>query len=364
MKRTTALLGSAVMVAATLLVTLPVAANAAPLTHDQTLALVPPAVTAAGLNDDQLSNWYLDSAGVTHVGLTSFTASQASALKATLGPATVITKADAVEGAEGYAPVNGPVAAKLLAPRSRSTRSVTPDIGTSGSGGDGKGITPGDYEPFLTVPTYPGGVRIVRQDGGLVVWCSTTALWGGKMLTAGHCGPNGTSWQQGYYENGEIAASGPAGKASSVHWEADNPDVALLSGGAGWDTGMYISKDKGNVSFVTVAGAAVSQVGTEVCTDGTTSGYGCGAKVTIVNGCVNMTERGKTVHECGMDSAYNPNTVITRPGDSGGPVITKPSGGKVVVAGDISGESNGGHTVWYSDVSRIKQILGSSITVG
>jgi hypothetical protein len=364
MKRTTALFGSAVMVAATLLATLPAAANAAPLTHDQKLALVPTAVTAAGLRDDQLSNWYLDSAGVTHVGLSSYTSAQAVTLKAELGSGTIVEQADAAEGAEGYAPINGTVAKKLLAPENPAARTVTPDIGTSGSGGDGKGITPGDYEPFLTVPTYPGGVRIVRQDGGLVVWCSTTALWGGKMLTAGHCGPNGTSWQQGYYKDGEIAASGPAGKASSVHWEADNPDVALLSGGAGWGTGMYISKDKGNVSFVTVAGAAVSQIGSEVCTDGTTSGYGCGAKVNIVNGCVNMTERGKTVHECGMDSAYNPNTVITRPGDSGGPVITKPSNGKVVVAGDISGESNGGHTVWYSDVSRIKQILGSSITVG
>jgi hypothetical protein len=364
MKRTTALLGSAVMVAATMLATLPAAANAAPLTHDQKLALVPTAVTAAGLRDDQLSNWYLDSTGATHVGLTSYTAAQAVILKRQLGPTAIVEQADPVEGAEGYAPVNGPVAKKLLAPESQSTRSVTPDVGTSGSGGDGNGITPGPYEPFLTVPEYPGGVRIVRQDGGLIVWCSTTALWGGKMLTAGQCGPNGTSWQQGYYSNGEIAASGPAGKASSVHWEADNPDVALLSGGAGWTTGMYISHDKGDVSFVNVAGAAVSQIGSEVCTDGTTSGFGCGAKVTVVNGCVSMTERGKTVHECGMDSAYNPNAVIARPGDSGGPVVTKPSSGKVVVAGDISGDSGGGHTVWYSDVSRIKQILGSSITVG
>lgn len=364
MKRTTALLGSAVMVAATLLATVPAAANAAPLTHDQQLALVPPAVAAAGLRDDQLSNWYLDGAGVTHVGLSSYTTSQAAMVKAKLGPSTVVTHADPVQGAEGYAAVGSPVAAKLLAPTSRPTSSGTPDIGTSGSGGDGKGLTVGPYEPFLTVPSYPGGVRIVRQDGGLVVWCSTTALWGGKMLTAGHCGPNGTSWQQGYYDGSGIAKSGPAGTASSVHWEDNNPDVALLSGGAGWDKGMYISHDKGAVDFVSVAGAAISQVGTEVCTDGTTSGYGCGATVTITNGCVNMTERGKTVHECGMDSAHNANTIITRPGDSGGPVITKPSNGKVIVAGDISGESDGGHTVWYSNATRIKQILGSSVTVG
>jgi hypothetical protein len=364
MKRTAALLGSAVMVAATLLATVPTAANAAPLTHDQQLALVPPAVTAAGLRDDQLSLWYLDAANTLHVGLTSYTPTQADALIRTLGPRTVISQEEMSEPAIGHAPKSSPVAQKLLSPSTAAPRSSDPTEGTPGSAGVPGGLTVGPYEPFLTVPTYPGGVRIIRDAGNEIVWCSTTSVWGGKMLTAGHCGANGAAWKQGYYDSGTIRASGPAGTASKVHWEDSNPDVALLGGGSGWDTGIYLSGDKGDVSYVSVAGAAVSAIGSSICTDGTTTGYVCGGKVDIVNGCTSQTEHGKVAHLCGMDSAYNATKILVRPGDSGGPVVTPPSGGKVVVAGDISGESDGGHRVWYSNVSRIKQILGVSATVG
>ena len=364
MKRATALLGSAVMVAATMLATIPAAANAAPLTHDQKLALVPPAVTAAGLRDDQLSLWYLDSTNTLHVGLTSYTPAEAAALTRKLGPSTIISQEDMSESAVGHAPKTSAVAQKLVTP-SAAARTSGPTEGTPGSGGVSGGLTVGPYEPFLTVPTYPGGVRIIRDAGSEIVWCSTTSLWGGKMLTAGHCGKNGAAWKQGYYESdGTISSSGPAGTASKVHWEDSNPDVALLSGGNGWDTGIYISGDKGNVTFVHVAGAAVSAIGSSICTDGTTTGYICGGKVDIVNGCTSQTENGKVAHLCGMDSAYSATKILVRPGDSGGPVVTPPSGGKVVVAGDISGQEDGGHRVWYSNATRIKQILGVSVNVG
>ncbi|ROS36448.1 hypothetical protein [Curtobacterium sp. PhB78] len=364
MKRTTALLGSAVMVAATMLATLPAAANAAPLTHDQQLALVPPAVTAAGLRDDQLSVWYLDEGNTLHVGLTSYTTQQAEALVDRLGTDTVITQEDQPEAAIGHAPKSSAAAKQLLNPSAGARASAIPASGTPSTGGVPGGLTVGPYEPFLTVPTYPGGVRIIRDAGDEIVWCSTTALWGGKMLFAGHCGPNGAKWQQGYYDNGTIASSGSAGTASSVHWEANNPDVALLSGGNGFDKGVYLNGDKGNVTYAHIAGAAVSAIGATICTDGTTTGYVCNAKVNMVNGCTNMTEEGKTVHECGIDSANNPNAIVTRPGDSGGPVLAPSTGGKFLVTGTISAESNGGHTVYYSNANRIKQILGTSVTVG
>lgn len=121
MKRTTALFGSAVLVAATMLATVPMAANAAPLTHDQQLALVPPAVTAVGLQDDQLSVWYLDSSNVLHVGLTSYTAAQAASLRTQLGSSVVITQQEQVKAAVGSAPTGSPAAVEAM-------KSVTPRL--------------------------------------------------------------------------------------------------------------------------------------------------------------------------------------------------------------------------------------------
>ena len=363
MKRTTALFGSAVLVAATMLATVPMAANAAPLTHDQQLALVPPAVTAAGLQDDQLSVWYLDSSNVLHVGLTSYTDAQAASLRTQLGSSVVITQQEQVKAAVGSAPTGSPAAVeamKSVTPRLTSTATADKAEASAASSSQ---LTPGPYEPFLSTPNWVGGLRIVRQSGGTTTWCTMSTKWAGKMLTAGHCGPNGASWDQGYYD-GSLHSAGPAGTAGSVHWEADNPDVALLSGGAGFDPGVYLSGDNGNVTYAHVAGAAVSQVGTQVCTDGSVTGYTCGATVTIVNGCISMTEGSKTVHECGMDAAKNATNVVTQPGDSGVPVVTKASGGSVVYAGPISGETDSGHTVWYSDISRVKQMRTSSVTVG
>jgi hypothetical protein len=364
MKRITALLSSALIASATIIAIALGTGNAASLTHDQRLDLVPAATAAVGLKDDQLATWYLDDSGVTHVGLTSYTAGQAVGLRARLGANTVITQEDLVHSAVGFADISAPVPERKLQATARPTAGPGAGSGTPGNTIT-PGLTPGYYAPFLDVPPYVGGDRIVRQSESKVIWCTVTSLWSGKMLTAGHCGPNGTAWEQGYFDGTVMQTTGSIGKATSVHYEANNPDVALLSGGQGFTTGLYISRDKGDVTYVKVAGAAISQVGTEVCTDGTTTGYQCGAKVTIVNGCVNQYEDliDKTTKICGLDAAYNPNALISQPGDSGGPVITKTSNGKVIVAGNISGSGADYHTVWYSNISRIKQILGSSISV-
>ena len=61
--------------------------------------------------------------------------------------------------------------------------------------------------------------------------------WGSYILTAGHCGPNGTTWYQGYINSGEM------GVAGSRQFSTNSIDAELLAPGEGasYGTGVWLS---------------------------------------------------------------------------------------------------------------------------
>jgi hypothetical protein len=225
-------------------------------------------------------------------------------------------------------------------------------------------LTPSNNPPFIDSTPYYGGDRIVNQrlvNGQWIIYsCTVSSPYVSGtttyMMTAGHCGPVGSSWYQGYYDGTTIWNSGTMGTASSVQWGDNRTDGALLKGSS---YSPYIWTNGSSYTAAHVTGAATvapkssTYAGTPVCTDGSFTGYACGGKVSLINACVNISEESVTYKVCGLDAAVAP-TPIVQGGDSGGPVV-------VPVSGTISAQSDGGKTVYFSDVKYLQQVFAATV---
>ncbi|MBT8163482.1 S1 family peptidase [Arthrobacter sp. GN70] len=230
-------------------------------------------------------------------------------------------------------------------------------------------LTPSNIPPFIDSEPYYGGDRIVstQVENGInyVVQCTVSAPYVNSstvyMMSAGHCGPTGTAWNQGYFDGSNIYISGSMGTASSVQWGNNRIDGALLTGAS---YAPYIWTDGANYVSAHVTGAATVvpkgvNPGTGVCTDGSFTGYACGGTVSFTNACANISEGSVVYYVCGLDIADSA-TPIVQSGDSGGPVVVPTSGG-VLMAGTISAQSNGGKEVLFSDVNYLQQVFAVSV---
>ena len=126
----------------------------------------------------------------------------------------------------------------------------------------------------------------------------------------------------------------------------------------GYDPYVYISST-GNDA---VDGSAVTGTGSIFCTDGSFTGYSCGATVTKENVCANVSEGATVYNVCHLDIA-DANHRIVQSGDSGGPVLhPEPlSPGHVTLAGTISAQSNNGNEVLFSDIQYLESGLGAYV---
>ncbi|MGW0701542.1 S1 family peptidase [Streptomyces sp. NPDC002867] len=165
------------------------------------------------------------------------------------------------------------------------------------------------------------------------------------ILTAGHCGPEGTSWfrdLQGAELVGTTTdAAFPGKDYSLVRYEStdtlDRTNVASIGGGQG----------------VRIVGSADPVVGQRVFRSGSTTGFRSG-EVTAVNATVNYPE--------GTVTGLIETTVCAEPGDSGGPLFSEGLALGVTSGGD--GDCASGGTTYFQPVPAAMEALGVSLTGG
>ncbi|GGX56828.1 S1 family peptidase [Streptomyces fructofermentans] len=159
------------------------------------------------------------------------------------------------------------------------------------------------------------------------------------ILTAGHCGPVGTTWfsdQQGERQVGAtVSGSFPGGDFSLVRYDAGTAlkgaDIVAVGNGQG----------------VRITGAADPAVGQRVFRSGSTTGLQSG-DVTGLNATVNYPQ--------GTVTGLIETTVCAEPGDSGGPMFA--DGLALGVTSGGSGDCAKGGTTFFQPVTRALDTLG------
>ncbi|MDL2080531.1 S1 family peptidase [Streptomyces sp. GXMU-J15] len=159
------------------------------------------------------------------------------------------------------------------------------------------------------------------------------------ILTAGHCGPNGSLWfadNQGRERIGStVKGSFPGGDFSLVAYEdgdaGDGADVVAIGG------------DRG----VRITGASDPAVGQKVFRSGSTSGLRDGT-VTALNATVNYPE--------GTVTGLIETDVCAEPGDSGGPLFSE--GIALGVTSGGSGDCRSGGTTFFQPVTKAMAEVG------
>jgi hypothetical protein len=171
-------------------------------------------------------------------------------------------------------------------------------------------------------------------DGDEWVCTSGFEFGSGSMSTAGHCGPDPTS----FYNNGAFV-----GQTLTVQFGNGRIDMQRINGSGGVAIGAYY------------------------CTDGYVTGQNCTAEVYAIDECVELYDDylGEYVDECDQDMAESCNlTTITLPGDSGGPVYTNTSYDDPYAVGTITGEASDGAVAYWSDMYEEKVIFHLTPEVG
>ncbi|MET8564785.1 S1 family peptidase [Streptomyces flaveolus] len=164
------------------------------------------------------------------------------------------------------------------------------------------------------------------------------------ILTAGHCGPAGSTWfadSQGDRQLGRTVNSSFPGSDFSLVQYADG------KAGAGADV-VAIGGGKG----VRITGAADPAVGQRVFRSGSTSGLRDG-QVTALNATVNYPE--------GTVTGLIETTVCAEPGDSGGPLFSE--GVALGVTSGGNGDCTAGGTTFFQPVTKALTALGVRLIV-
>ncbi|MFI9802772.1 S1 family peptidase [Streptomyces sp. NPDC052301] len=223
-------------------------------------------------------------------------------------------------------------------------------------------VSAGDWSRMSRVATRIGGfVHMERTKGAF-----TTRLNGAQpilstggrcsagfnvsngqsdfILTAGHCGPAGSTWfagTQGDQQLGRtVSSTFPGNDFSLVQYASgkagDGADVVAIGGGKG----------------VRITGAADAAVGQRVFRSGSTSGLHDG-QVTGLNATVNYPE--------GTVTGLIQTTVCAEPGDSGGPLFSE--GIALGVTSGGSGDCTTGGTTFFQPVTKAMAALGVRLIV-
>ncbi|WP_405593849.1 S1 family peptidase [Streptomyces sp. NBC_01092] len=164
------------------------------------------------------------------------------------------------------------------------------------------------------------------------------------ILTAGHCGPEGSVWfadNRGTQQIGQtVQQSFPGGDFSLVQY-------ASGEAGAGSEV-VSIGAGKG----VRITGAADPAVGQRVFRSGSTSGLRDG-EVTALNATVNYPE--------GTVTGLIETNVCAEPGDSGGPMFSE--GIALGVTSGGSGDCASGGTTFFQPVTKALAALNMKLIV-
>lgn len=301
------------------------------------------------------------------VGVTTLTPQLRQAAARAFGDAVVLVQAQRPQFAEQVTKVHGAVKTVTARPGSRA------DSPNATNGGALPDAAPPYPSRQTDVQPYFGGDRIYRlfvDSNGVteIFQCTVAYEWSSTqdwMSTAGHCGPTGTIWNQGYYDpsSNTLYNTGYMGRNYAVQWGDNEIDGALMDNyqnNASWSPYIYTQLQSG----LSVVGMVSSLAeGEDVCFDGSTTNENCSGILSQVNICTEISDpaTGDIYNVCGIDVANSSNdTVISQPGDSGGPVYQYLNN-NANAAGIISAESNNGTEGLFTDLPRFRQQFGGSV---
>lgn len=191
----------------------------------------------------------------------------------------------------------------------------------------------------LDQPPVKAGSRI-RSGGsgctsGFVIRNTTTNEK--RMVTAGHCGALNSVWTTG--------SGAAAGTMVARDFTDGGVDAGYLGGGS-YQSWMWVYGPTSNLG-VGVGGYYTSLPGRKLCTNGATSGEVCTGTVGSVDVCHTFDDG---IETCWLDTLTPDGSfTMTRPGDSGGPVITPPGADEIagIIIG-VQGSTTFFH--WYANV--------------
>lgn len=170
---------------------------------------------------------------------------------------------------------------------------------------------------------------------------------GRYVITAGHCTNLGGTWS---------GSGGTIGGVAASSFPTNDYGVISVSSSSAASTALVDRYSAG--SDVTVTGASSASTNMAVCRSGSTTGWHCGtvtatnATVCYSQGCVYQMIR---------------TNVCAEPGDSGGALVTRPSGSTVRALGLTSGGSGNcrtGGTTYYQPVTEVLSQYGLTLYTG
>ncbi|MFD4029802.1 S1 family peptidase [Streptomyces sp. NPDC058637] len=163
------------------------------------------------------------------------------------------------------------------------------------------------------------------------------------VLTAGHCGPPGTTWFE------DATGTRPVGTTTAGSFPGD--DFSLVAYGSGDPSGARGVVGIGGGREVRIGAAADPVVGLQVFRSGSTTGTRTG-RVTALDATVNYPE--------GTVTGLIETTVCAEPGDSGGPLFAR--GLALGVTSGGSGDCTAGGTTYFQPVTTAMAALGVRLT--
>jgi len=167
------------------------------------------------------------------------------------------------------------------------------------------------------------------------------------VITAGHCTDLGGTWS---------GVGGTIGGVAASSFPGDDYGVIAVQSSSAQSTPLVDRYNSGG--DVTVTGAANASTGMAVCRSGSTTGWHCGSvtgtnqTVCYAQGCIYQMIR---------------TNVCAEPGDSGGSLVTRPSGSTVRALGMTSGGSGNcrsGGTTYYQPVTEVLNRYGMTLYTG
>lgn len=257
---------------------------------------------------------------------------------------------------------------------------VTPTIGDDQDvevlvevDGNLEGAAPASTGRLSDDSPYYGGARTVNPGGGGyssgIPWRNGSAQY---MLTAGHCTPNG-----GTTKSASGATMGSVTSGTRENWAAgfgttwmsgDNQyrgDLALITISSPQTVAARIYRggtSSTSSSIIDRKWHRSPQTGDQFCSGGTRSGELCGWVVRATN--VTFEYSNGEILRGGFRATRAGACIIG--GDSGGPVFTVQSDGKLAAKGIISG-SNGSSTnctAWFTDVWHATYMWPGNVATG
>lgn len=167
------------------------------------------------------------------------------------------------------------------------------------------------------------------------------------VITAGHCTDLGGTWS---------GSGGTIGSVAASSFPTNDYGLIRVTSSSAVSTPLVDRYSAG--SDVTVTGASSASTGMAVCRSGSTTGWHCGsvtatnATVCYAQGCIYQMIR---------------TNVCAEPGDSGGSLVTRPSGSTVRALGMTSGGSGNcrtGGTTYYQPVTEVLSQYGLTLYTG